>query len=234
MCGRYYRRSDKQKLAEAFRTGIPTSFEILPSYNVAPQSIQPVVCVNPRTLERELLPMKWGLVPYWAKDPKVAYSTIQAKSETLATSPAYREAFKRRRCLIPADGFYEWDTIGPKRKEPFAIALKSGELFALAGLWETWRDKQIGHMLHTFTVITTDANELVESFHHRMPVIVAPADYERWMAPADPSRLPVDLLRPFPPEKLTAWTVSAAVGNVKNDNPGLIVPIEDPCPRLIP
>ena len=108
MCGRYYRRSDKQKIAEAFRTGVPTTFEILPSYNVAPQTFQPVVCFNRKTLERELVQMRWGLVPYWAKDAKVGYSTINAKAETLTTSPAFREAIKRRRCLIPADGFFEW------------------------------------------------------------------------------------------------------------------------------
>ena len=105
MCGRYYRRSDKQKIAEAFRTGLPTSFEILPSYNVAPQTFQPVVAFNRKTLEREILQMRWGLVPYWAADPKIAYSTINAKAETLTTSSVFREAFKRRRCLIPADGF---------------------------------------------------------------------------------------------------------------------------------
>lgn len=225
MCGRYYRRSEKQRIAEAFRTGIPTSFEILPSYNAAPQSFQPVVCLNHRTLERELVQMRWGLVPYWAKDPRMGYSTIQAKSETLATSPTYRESFERRRCLIPLDGFYEWGTIGPKTKEPFAIALANGSLFALAGLWDRWKDRTTGQALYSFTVITTDPNELVEKFHNRMPVIVAPADYARWMAPADPAHLPVDLLRPFPAEKLTAWKVSAAVGNWRNDYAGLIDPI---------
>jgi putative SOS response-associated peptidase YedK len=228
MCGRYYRRSDKQKIAEAFRTGVPTTFEILPSYNAAPQSLQPIVCINPKTLERELIQMRWGLVPYWAKDPKIGYSTIHAKAETLATSPTFREALKRRRCLIPMDGFFEWDTVGPKSKEPYAIALNTGSIFALAGVWETWSDKAAGRTLYTFTVITTDPNELIETFHHRMPVIVAPEDYERWMAPAEPSHLPVDLLRPYPSEKLTAWRVSAAVGNVRNDHPGLIAPFEEP------
>ena len=107
MCGRYYRRSDKQKIAEAFRTGLPTSFEILPSYNVAPQTFQPVVCFNRKTLERELVQMRWGLVPYWAKDAKVAYSTINAKAETLTTSPAFREAIRPRRRSIPPDAVFE-------------------------------------------------------------------------------------------------------------------------------
>ncbi len=225
MCGRYYRRSDKQQLAEAFRLGLPTSFEIIPSYNVAPQTFQPIVCLNPDTLERELYQMRWGLVPYWAKDSKIAYSTINAKAETLTTSPAFREPLKRRRCLVPVDGFYEWETITAKIKQPYAIALTGGSLFALAGLWDTWRDKATGQKLATFTIITTDPNPLMEPFHDRMPVILTAADYDRWLAPADPAHLPIDLLRPFPEDKMVTWKVSTAVGNVKNDEPGLIVPI---------
>ncbi len=225
MCGRYYRRSDKQKIAEAFRTGVPTTFEILPSYNVAPQTFQPVVCFNRKTLERELVQMRWGLVPYWAKDAKIAYSTINAKAETLTTSPAFREAIKRRRCLVPADGFFEWQPIDKKTKQPFAFGLMDGALFAMAGLFDVWRDKTTGQALLSYTVITTDPNELLEPFHNRMPVIVRAADYERWIAPAEPSHLPLDLLRPYPDELMSAWKVGQAVGNVKNDEPGLIAPI---------
>jgi putative SOS response-associated peptidase YedK len=225
MCGRYYRRSDKQRIAEAFRLGFPTTFEILPSFNIAPQTLQPVVRLSRETGERELTPMRWGLVPFWAKDSKLGYSTINAKAETLGTSPAYREAYKQRRCLIPLDGFYEWQTLGPKQKQPFAVNLKSGELFAVAGLWDRWKDKTTGQHLETFTIITTDPNPLMEPFHNRMPVIVKPEDYQRWMAPADPSRLPEDLLRPFPEEEMQTWKVAAAVGNVRNDNSELIAPI---------
>jgi len=227
MCGRYYRRSDKQKIAEVFRTGVPTTFEILPSYNVAPQTFQPVVAFNKKSLERELLQMRWGLVPYWASDPKVGYSTINAKAETLTTSPVFREAIKRRRCLVPADGFYEWQPIDRKNKQPFAFALKDGSLFALAGLFDVWKDKQTGQALFSYSVITTDPNELLEPFHNRMPVIVKPADYERWLAPAEPHHLPVDLLRPYPDELMTAWRISTAVGNVKNDDTNLITPVPD-------
>jgi putative SOS response-associated peptidase YedK len=227
MCGRYYRRSDKQKIAEVFRTGVPTTFEILPSYNVAPQTFQPVVVFNKKSLERELLPMRWGLVPYWASDPKVGYSTINAKAETLTTSPVFREAIKRRRCLVPADGFYEWQPIDRKNKQPFAFALKDGSLFALAGLFDVWKNKQTGQALFSYSVITTDPNELLEPFHNRMPVIVKPADYERWLAPAEPHHLPVDLLRPYPDELMTAWRISTAVGNVKNDDTNLITPVPD-------
>jgi len=165
-------------------------------------------------------------VPFWAKDAKVAYNTINAKAETLSTSPAFREAFKRRRCLIPLDGFYEWQPLGAKTKQPFAVALKHGGLFAVAGLWDRWKDKSTGASLETYTVITTDPNELMEPFHNRMPVIVKPDDFERWMAPADPARLPVDLLRPYPQEEMAAWKVGNAVGNVRNNSPALIAPLE--------
>lgn len=226
MCGRYFRRSDKQQIAEAFRLGIPTTFEILPSFNVPPQTFQPVVRVNDETGQREWASMRWGLVPFWAKDSKVAFSTINAKAETLETSPAFREPFKRRRCLIPLDGFFEWQTISPKEKQPFAVGLKSGALFSVAGLWDAWKDRATGQRLETFTIITTDPNPLMEPFHNRMPVIVRPEDHERWMAPADPARLPVDLLRPYPEEMMEAWKVGKQVGNARNDTPDLITPIE--------
>jgi putative SOS response-associated peptidase YedK len=227
MCGRYFRRSDKQRIAEAFRLGLPTTFEILPTYNVAPQTFQPVVRLNADTGQRELAQLRWGLVPFWSKDSKVAFSTINAKAETLATSPTFREAFKRRRCLIPLDGFYEWQTISAKVKQPYAVSLKSGALFAVAGVWDRWKDKATGHCLETYTLITTDPNELMEPFHNRMPVIVRPADFERWMAPPDPAQLapaqlPIDLLRPYPDEEMAAWKVDPAVGNVRNDSPELI------------
>ncbi len=196
-----------------------------PSYNIAPQSFQPVVRLDPETGERELTVMRWGLVPFWAKDAKMAFNTINAKAETVATSPAYREPWKRRRCLVPADWFYEWRKVDAKAKQPYAIALKDDGLFAFAGLWDTWKNKASGEELQTYTILTTDPNELLKPIHNRMPVIVARRDYERWIAPAEPSKLPVDLLRPYPAEEMTAWKVSRAVGNVQNDNPGLIVPV---------
>jgi putative SOS response-associated peptidase YedK len=224
MCGRYYRRSDKQRIAEAFRVGLPTSFDILPSYNVAPQSIQPVVRLDHETGSRELARMRWGLIPFWSKDAKIGYSTINAKSETVATSPVFREAFKRRRCLIPADGFYEWQKIDAKTKQPYAIALKSGSPLAFAGLWETWVDKATQQPLETYTILTTEPNEMTAAVHNRMPVILAPKDFERWMAPADPGQLPVDLLRPYSVEEMTMWKVGSAVGNVRNNEPSLCEP----------
>src|SRR5579863_5261867 len=191
MCGRYGRRADKQRIAEwmqAHDTGVFDDAYFAPSYNVAPQSWQPVVRLGPGhgsdTGGRELPVRRWGLVPFGSKDGKAGYSTINARAETITTSPAYREAFKRRRCLVPANWFYEWqkpdiktDQPDTKTKQPYAIALQDGSLFAFAGLWETWRDKATGQTLETYTIITTDPNELTERIHNRMPVILRQRDY---------------------------------------------------------
>jgi putative SOS response-associated peptidase YedK len=200
---------------------------LAPSYNVAPQSMQPVVRLDNETGERELTVMQWGLVPYWTKDRKASFSTINAKSETVATSPAFREAWKTRRCLVPADWLYEWQKIDDKTKQPYAIALKNDEMFAFAGLWETWKDKTTGQKLRTYTILTTDPNELMEPIHNRMPVILHRQDYERWMAPADPAHLPVDLLRPYPAEEMKAWKVGKAVGNTRNNDASLVEPLSE-------
>jgi len=175
--------------------------------------------------ERELALMRWGLIPWWAKDGKIGFSTINAKAETLTTSPAFREAFERRRCLVPAEWFYEWVRVDPKTKQPFAIALKDQSIFAIAGLWESWKDKSTRERLYTYTIVTTDPNEVVAHLHNRMPVILSPKDYDRWLAPVDLAHLPIDLLRPFPADMMTAWKVNKAVGNVKNDDSSLIAPI---------
>jgi putative SOS response-associated peptidase YedK len=196
-----------------------------PSYNVAPQSFQPVVRLDPETGERELTMMRWDLVPFWSKDSTTAFNTINAKAETVATSPAYREPWKRRRSLVPADWFYEWKKIDEKTKQPYAIAMKDGGLFAFAGLWDAWKDQATGDELQTYTILTTDPNELLKPIHNRMPVIVARTDYERWIAPVEPSHLSVDLLRPYPAEEMKAWKVSRAAGNVRNNNPTLIAPV---------
>src|ERR1019366_4469913 len=177
------------------------------------------------TGERELTIMRWGMIPFWAKDSKIAFSTINAKAETITTGPTYREAMKRRRCLVPADLFYEWKRFDEKTKQPYAIGLKDDAMFAFAGLWDRWRDKESGQALETYTVITTDPNELMEPLHNRMPVTLHPQDYQRWLAPSDPSHLPVDLLRPFPAEEMKAWPVSKDVGNVRNDSPQLVEPV---------
>jgi putative SOS response-associated peptidase YedK len=229
MCGRYGRRADKQRIAEWMQAHDSDVFDesyLAPSYNVAPQSLQPVVRLSRETGERELTVMRWGLIPFFAKDAKIAYSTINARAETVVTSPIFRKPMKCRRCLVPADLFWEWQKIDTKTKQPYAIALKDDSLFAFAGLWDTWKDKATGQSIDTYTVITTDPNELISglSIHDRMPVILHRQDYERWLAPAEPPQLPIDLLKPFPAEEMKVWKVGSAVGNVRNNDPGLLVP----------
>ena len=196
-----------------------------PSYNAAPRSVQPIVRLRSDSGgdsgKREIALLRWGLVPFWAKNPAIGYSTINARAEEAAAKPAYREAVKRRRCLVPADAFYEWQRQNARTKQPYAIALKSGEPYAMAGLWERWQPRE-GAALETFTILTTVPNELMAPIHDRMPAILAVRDYPRWLSPGDPARPPLDLLRPFPAEEMLAWPVSARVGNVRNNDPRLL------------
>ena len=187
MCGRYGLIEDKQTIAEAFCAQVEDDVRIdfPPSYNIAPQSFQPVIRLDSETGGRELTVMRWGLVPHWAKDAKMAFNTINAKAETVTTSPTYREPMRRRRCLVPADFFFEWKKLDAKTKQPYAIAMKDAELFAFAGLWDSWKDKETGKALESYTVITTDPNELMKPIHNRMPVILHRQDYDKWLSPGD-------------------------------------------------
>jgi putative SOS response-associated peptidase YedK len=221
MCGRYVRQSERELLAGWFGVEPETMPQFAPSYNVAPGSTQPVVRLNRDFGSREFALLRWGLVPFWAKEAKFSYSTINARAEEAATKPAFREALKKRRCLVPADAFYEWQRIDKKTRRPYAIALRSGEPCAFAGLWESWKPKE-GEQLETFAILTTDPNELMEPIHNRMPAILAARDYERWLDPGDPARPPVDLLRPYPAEKMRLWPVSERVGNVRNNDSQLL------------
>jgi putative SOS response-associated peptidase YedK len=228
MCGRYGRRADKQRISEWMQTHNTSVFDdsyFAPCYNVAPQSLQPVVRLDSETGERELIIMRWGLVPFWAKDGEAAYNRINARAETITGRPAFREAFKRRRCLVPADWFYEWQKVDAKTRQPYAIGLKDSEPFAFAGLWERWKDKASESVLETYTIITTDPNGLMEPIHNRMPVILKPSDYARWLEPGDPQRPPVELLRPYDAEQMKAWKVGPGVGDVSNNRPDLVAPI---------
>jgi putative SOS response-associated peptidase YedK len=169
MCGRYYRRSDKQRIAEAFLNGrLPDGFVLPPwDYNVAPTTFQPVIRNNRETAERELIMMRWGMVPHFAKslaDFK-GLATINAKAESLMKNAMWRIPFQRRRCLIPADGFYEWKKLGEKTKQPYAFSMSDGEPFAFAGLWDAWRNPaQQEEWLQSFTIITTKPNELTARY----------------------------------------------------------------------
>ena len=175
MCGRYARKSAQELLAEWFEMDLE-QMRWAPTWNAAPQSFQPVVRIHPQTGLREASLLRWGLVPSWAKDARIGLNTINARAEEAAAKPAFREALKRRRCLIPADAYYEWAQLGAKKKQPYAIALISGEPIAFAGLWESWHDTS-DNTLETFTILTTTANERLASIHDRMPVIVAPQKF---------------------------------------------------------
>jgi putative SOS response-associated peptidase YedK len=215
------RKSTVETLAGWFDVGMEGIPFFASSYNIAPQSVQPVVRLNSGSGSREFALQRWGLVPYWAKDAKLRFSTFNARAEEAARKPAFCEALKKRRCLVPADAFYEWQKIDAKTKQPFAIALKSDDPFAFAGLWESWQPSE-GPPLETFTILTTSPNELMKPIHNRMPVILEPGDYARWLAPVDPAKPPVELLRPFPAEKMRVWPVSSRVGNVRNNDSQLL------------
>lgn len=206
----------------AARFHLPTAPDPAPRYNVAPS--QPVGAI--RTAEdgsREWVTLRWGLIPAWAAEPRTVYSTINARAETVAEKPTYRQAFRRRRCLIPADGFYEWRKLGA-RKQPYCIAPADGEPVAFAGLWERW--ERDGQTLESCTIVVTQANALVAPIHDRMPVILDPAAEARWLDPhvTDPAAL-CPLLVPCPPERLRLWPVGTAVNRPGTEGPDLITPV---------
>ncbi len=223
MCGRYYRRSEKQRIAEAFHLGeLRDDLVLPPDFNVAPTTFQPVIRAAKETGDRELVLMRWGMVPNYAKSLAQfkGFSTINAKAESLTTSGLWRVPFERRRCLIPADGFYEWKTLDPKTKQPYAFGLRNGQPFAFGGVWDAWKDAD-GGWLQSFAIITTDPNELTATVHNRMPVIVKPTDYSRWLDRGSSEQPPVDLLRPYDAAAMEAHPVDPRVGNVRNNEPAL-------------
>jgi len=225
MCGRYYRRSDKQKIAEAFHARQMEDFP-LPDwdYNVAPTTFQPVIRHNKRTAERELILMRWGMVPHFAKslaDFK-GLATINAKAETLMKNAMWRLPFQRRRCLIPADGFYEWKKLDEKNKQPYAFSMRDDAPFAFAGLWDAWKDPAHDEWLQSYTIVTTKPNEITATVHNRMPLILHPYDYEEWLMRVDGESSPTNLLRPFPADEMTVKEAHKDVGNVRNNHPELL------------
>ena len=227
MCGRFSSTSQLQFLLEQFRAE-PMGVEgHQPSWNVAPASDILVVTAS-EDGARQLRALKWGLVPRWAKDPSGANRMINLRAETVREKKGWRSTLARKRCIIPIDGFYEWQDQGKgKRKQPFYITSRDFSPLALAGLWATWRDPESGEELFTCTILTTSANGLMESVHHRMPVILAPDDWDAWL---DPENTDTDelakLLVPAPEEMLTLWPVDPAVGNVRNNRPELQEPLE--------
>lgn len=192
-----------------------------PRYNIAPSQPAPVII---KADEFEMKMMKWGLVPYWAKDPKIGFKLINARAETITEKPSFKTAFKKRRCLVPADGFYEWDKNKVARvKIPHRFVLKTGELFSFAGLWDAWKTPE-GESLETFTIITTAPNELMEPIHNRMPVILKSRDEDLWLDPrADQSSL-LSLLKPYDSNLMEEYEVSVKVNSPREEAPDLIQP----------
>jgi putative SOS response-associated peptidase YedK len=233
MCGRYGRRADKQRIAEWFRahnTNVFNDFDLSPTYNAAPQSFQPVIRLNSETGDREIAIMKWGLVPFWSKTVKLQYKTFNATADRLTTSRVWQEPFKHRRCLVPADWFYEWPKIDGE-KQARAFSLKDDNPFAFAGLWDRWRDKDTGEVLESFAIVTVEPNEWMAKYHDRMGVILEPKNYQRWLEPGELFSLPLDLLTPYPEENLKSWRVSDKVGNYKNNWAELIEPVPEDKPK---
>lgn len=223
MCGRYASSRDARDLASAFEVEEPVERVLPPSWNVAPTD--PVYAVLQREQARQLRVLRWGLVPSWAKDAKGAARLINARQETVTGKPAFRAAYARRRCLLPADGYYEWQVDGT-RKQPWFLSRADGAPLAMAGLYEVWSPPE-GERLWTCTVITTSAADELGHIHDRTPLLVPPSDWDRWLDPAveDPGQ---HLLVPAVDGALEAWPVGAAVGNVRNDGPELVQPHLEP------
>ena len=217
MCGRYALTSPPAVIAERFH--LLWTPEVEPHYNIAPSQAIPVVRETGQG--REIALVKWGLVPWWAEDAHIGAKLINARAETLADKPAFRDAYRRRHCLVPADAFYEWKRV-EGRKQPYCIRLRDQGLFGMAGLWERWKAPD-GQLLESCTIVTVAANSLVAPLHDRMPLILAPEDYDAWLT-AEAGTLPPAV----PAEAMVAYPVRPLVSNAKNDVPACLVPIDTP------
>lgn len=225
MCGRYGRRSDKQKIAEAFHVKSDLTGISMPpdDYNIAPTTFQPVIRESREDGTREMVLMRWGLIPFFTKklsDVK-GISTINARAESVAKSPTWREPFKKRRCIVPASFFYEWKTLDAKTKQPYAIAVTDSLMMGFAGLWDAWKDER-GEWLQSYSIITTEANEMMSQIHTRMPVILHPGDYDRWLSREITDQPPIDLMRPFESEDMSMTPANRLVGNIRNNGPEML------------
>jgi len=224
MCGRYSITMPVEAMRRLFRiTGeLPA---LLPRFNVAPGQAVPIarLAEGEATGGRSLVMVRWGLIPSWAKEPQIGYRMINARAETVAEKPAFRAAFRARRCLVVADGFYEWKSAG-RTKQPYRIELADRSPFAFAGLWERWQAPE-GAPIESCTILTTEANELLRPIHDRMPVILDEAGHEPWLD-ADQSRSVAGLLRPFPVERMAAYPIGSRINSPRNDDAGVLERVE--------
>jgi putative SOS response-associated peptidase YedK len=226
MCGRVIQSSGPLRYAIVDGMNLRDSrvHNYPPRWNAAPSQELLVIRRNHKTGEVSLDPLRWGLIPYWCKDPAGGRKPINAKCETVATLPTFRDAYRLRRCIVPVDGFFEWRAIkGQKAKQPYAIAMKDGAPFGIAGIWENWNEPASGEWIRTFAVITTDANEMVADIHDRMPAILSPNDYVRWLSDEPDPR---DLMRPFPASPMRMWPISTRVNKPEKDDPRILEPVE--------
>lgn len=226
MCGRYTQKAKAPELSQAFALADADESLLTETYNAAPTQTLPVI-PNTKDGSRVLAPFRWGLVPFWAKDVKIGSRMINARGESLRQKPAFRAAFKYRRCLVPTTGFFEWKDEGKgNRKKPMFIRMREDAPFAFAGLWER-KELDGGELLHTFTIITTSPNALMSKLHHRMPVILKPDDWEQWLDVDQTDTAALEgLLKPLDDGKMIAWEVDTRVNNVRNDAADLIVPLD--------
>ena len=223
MCGRYRLSRRKQLVEEYFNSEGEEDWS--PRYNVAPTQPVPVIRQNPKEPRRELSKIRWGLIPWWAKDSSSAAGMINARSETAATKPAFRDALKFRRCLIPADGFYEWKRLG-KEKQPYCFEVNEGELFAFAGIWERWKDPG-GKMLETCSILTTTPNAVTSAVHDRMPVILDPDNFDLWLDPGmKDASAACEMLKPYDAQFMRCYPVSSRVNHAANDDEKCSMPVE--------
>jgi putative SOS response-associated peptidase YedK len=224
MCGRFRLSRRKQLVEEYFGTDSGEE-DWAPRFNIAPTQSVAVIRQNPKEPVRELSLMKWGLIPSWAPNPSVGASMINARSETAGTKPAFRDAMKFRRCLIPADGFYEWSRTG-RTKQPYCFEVNAGELFAFAGLWDRWKDPG-GDWIKTCSILTTTPNAVTSAVHDRMPVILDPDGYDLWLDPGMTNVATAsELLKPFDARTMRCYTVSTRINHVANDDEECSAPAE--------
>jgi putative SOS response-associated peptidase YedK len=222
MCSRIIQSSEPLRLAivEGLDVSDSRIGNVRPRYNGAPSQELLVIRENHKTGERSLDLLRWGLIPHWCQDPTDGRRPINAKAESVSTLPTFRDAYAQRRCIVPVDGFFEWRARkGARAKQPYAIAMKDGSPFGLAGVWENWRNLTTGEWERTFAIITVPSNELVRQIHDRMPAILKLESYDRWLGPElDPQ----DLLITYPPKPMTMWPISTRVNTPENDDPSLL------------
>lgn len=221
MCGRFSNNAKPKQIEKEFNVKISDEKLFKPRYNIAP--MQNIAAVLESGGERFIENLRWGLIPSWAKDESIGNKLINARAETLAEKPSFKNAFRSHRCIIPASGFYEWQKQDAGAKQPFYFHLKEKEVFGFAGLYEQWLDRETGEQIETCTIITTEANKVLEPIHERMPVILKPKDYDQWLEEKERETDKLQrLLAPYPALEMTAYKVSKSVNIPDNDSPELI------------